>query len=57
MNSNEKVIKLNDVKCYKCFTLLCKAIIVEGRIEIKCKCGTINTIESKQPDRQRDRVI
>ena len=33
-----------------------KAIIVEGRIEIKCKCGTINTIESKQPDRQREKV-
>jgi phage FluMu protein Com len=57
MNFYEKKVKLNDVKCSKCFNLLMKAIIVEGRIEIKCKCGTLNTIESKQPDRQRDKVI
>jgi phage FluMu protein Com len=56
MNSHEKVIRLKDVKCSKCFNLLMKAIIVEGRIEIKCKCGTLNTIESKQPDRQREKV-
>ena len=38
------------IKCSSCGKLLAKGHINDGELEIKCKCGTVNTIarEPKQ---------
>jgi hypothetical protein len=51
MPNNEKLI---EVRCTnaKCRKLFFKADIKEGKIEVKCKCGTTTVLEIKKPDRQ-----
>lgn len=39
---------LQDIRCSKCQKLLAEAKIEEGKLAIKCKCGTMNTIEVRQ---------
>lgn len=37
-----------DVRCHKCSALLAKRVdLVQGSLEIKCKCKTINKISFK----------
>ena len=43
--SNEK--KLKEIRCTNCNKRLCDAWIIEGIIEILCKCGVLNKLESK----------
>ena len=38
---------LNAVICVNCGKKLAEANISEGKLAIKCKCGTVNTIEIK----------
>lgn len=40
--------------CGKCKKLLCKGHLTNGTVEIKCKCGMVNTFamkpETKEPE-------
>lgn len=42
------LIYLEQVRCIKCGKVLCKA---EGKVEIKCKCGKVNLIDTQQNKR------
>lgn len=37
---------LSKKRCSNCNTLLCEAAIIDGTVRIKCKCGTMNVIQS-----------
>lgn len=37
---------LSKKRCSNCNALLCEATIIEGIVRIKCKCGTVNVIQS-----------
>lgn len=39
---------LINILCVECGRKLAKAKIQVGKLEIKCKCGVVNTIESKK---------
>lgn len=40
-NNNPDVIR-----CYNCRKIIGEGTISDGKISIKCKCGTLNTIEA-----------
>lgn len=44
-----KVEGLKPQRCVKCGSRLFDAYIINGIVEIKCKCGTINTIKADSP--------
>jgi phage FluMu protein Com len=33
-----------EIRCEQCSKVLCKGVVDAGNIEIKCKCGKVNTI-------------
>lgn len=35
---------LNELKCSNCGKLLAKVVMQVGTVEVKCKCGTMNTV-------------
>ncbi len=37
------------IRCTSCKKILGKGVINDGKIEIKCKCGTLNTIQAELP--------
>jgi len=39
--------KLTEKRCSNCNLLLAKASIKIGKVEIKCRCGTMNTFEAE----------
>lgn len=39
--------ELRQWRCTNCGKLLAKIRILDGKIEIKCRCGTVNTTEKK----------
>jgi phage FluMu protein Com len=41
--------KMSEIRCSNCHALLLKADIKHGKAQVKCKCGTLNTIDI-QPD-------
>ncbi len=42
--------QLKDMKCIGCGKKLAEYRLEEGIIEVKCKCGTINTIRKTKPE-------
>lgn len=41
-------MELYDFRCRDCAKLLMRAVLVDGKVEIKCRrCHTINTFEGK----------
>lgn len=44
----DKINCLISILCVGCGKKLAEAKIQEGKLEIKCKCGVVNTIESKK---------
>lgn len=36
---------MDSFKCIKCKKKLAEGDIADGKVSIKCKCGTLNTIE------------
>lgn len=41
--------KKNEIRCNACNKLLATGVINDGKIELKCKCKTVNTIEVIPP--------
>lgn len=44
-----KAQELQQWRCVKCQKLLAKLLLTEGKIEIKCACGTLNEVSAKRP--------
>lgn len=51
MSEHEKLIEIRCVNA-NCNKLLLKADIKEGKVQIRCKCGTTTVIQISKPDRQ-----
>jgi len=53
-------VKLNELRCTNCGALIAKVSLQQGVIEVKCKCGTMNTAVAdnliKKPEMPADRV-
>jgi hypothetical protein len=47
----------NDILCTGCRKKIADGILNDGRISIKCKCGTINTIEATPKETSVSKVI
>jgi phage FluMu protein Com len=52
--------KLVDKRCHVCNSLLCRSAVIEGIVQIKCKCGALNTLQAKrtlQPEGQYESSV
>lgn len=47
--------RLSEQRCSNCNALLAKASLQNGKVVIKCKCGTVNTFEAATEKRTERR--
>lgn len=57
----KSIARLSEIRCTECRSLLARADIKSGIVEIKCvKCGTLNSLEKKidiKPEGQHELII
>jgi len=47
------VSKANDIKCLGCGKKLAEAVITDGYVNIKCKCGTTNLVTATPEKKEK----
>jgi len=45
MSNTNTDVKVKEIRCTDCNSLLAKASLEKGKIEIKCKCGKLNVVQ------------
>lgn len=50
----KREMALQEMRCTACGKLLAKIELIEGTVERKCTCGTMNTVTTRKPSASSD---